>query len=374
MSKSQRRWLLPDAARSAVIVLNTACLGTAALTWASHRAATELLIGLGAVVVVSTLLALVPVQRPPATARTVAAVVAASQPPAGRVLGRCAMVLRLNDADGTPRQFLHIDGRTPAATWPREGSRVVVEVVRANTPKVAVHWELGITHPAPPDGSMDERGVLLVPGLDEADLQALPRLQRVDPVPSWVPSDLAGRYLVPNERFRGEWRRHWIRWAKQAVVGLALALLVGSGYRAELGDYVIDLGEIPRAELVGLGVWWGWVGWRGLTWLNTRLVLTSKRVILIKGLLWRRVASIPLAKAADTLHSKSPLGALLGYGAFRFSNVPILRPLWRVADLPHPRHLYLLIVGETLVPELSEQQLPHLEDSLDDLLAAQAIP
>jgi hypothetical protein len=280
------------------------------------------------------------------------------------------MVLRLNDADGTPRQFLHIDARTPVATWPREGSRVVVEVIRARTPKVTVHWEVGVIHSAPPDGSVDAGGVLVVPGLDEAELQSLPRLQRVDPIPSWEPSDLVSRYLVLNEKFRGEWRRHWIRWAKEAVVGLALALLIGSGYRAELGPYVIDLGDIPHAPLVGLGAWWGWVMWRGLAWLNTRLVLTSKRVILIKGLLWRRVASIPLAKAADTLHSKSPLGALLGYGAFRFSNVPILRPLWRVADLPRPRHLYLLIVGETLV---LEPEQPRLEDSLDDLLAAQAL-
>lgn len=373
MSRSHRRWLLPDAVRSGVVVVDTACLGSAALAWAGNRADTGLLTGLGAFVLVATLLALIPARRRPATARTVAAVIAASAPPAGRALGRCAMVLRLNDADGTPRQFVHIEARTPTATWPGEGSRVIVEVTRASKPKVTVHWQLGVTHPEPPDGSVDEHGVLIVPGLDEAELRALPRLQRVDPAPTWEPSDLATRYLVPTETFRGEWRRHWIRWMKEAAVGLALALLIRSGYRAEVGGYIVDLGDIQYADLVGQGVWWLWVGWRGLTWLNTRLVLTSKRIMLINGLLWRKVASVPLARAADTLHTKSPLGALLGYGAFRFSNVPILRPLWRVSDLPHPRHLYLQLVGETLVPEPSEQQLPQLEDGLDDLLAAQAI-
>jgi hypothetical protein len=372
VSRSNRRWLLPDSVRGFIMVVDTGCLGSGALAWLDHRAGIELLAGLGVVVAVTTLLALIPARRRPATARTVAAVIAASQPPAGRVLGRCAMVLRLNDADGTPRQFMHLEPRTPTATWPGEGSRVVVEVTRARTPRLAVIWQLGVTHPEPPDGSVDERGVLLVPGLDEAELQALPRLQRVDPVPSWEPSDLASRYLVPTEKFRGEWRRHWIRWVKEAAVGMALALLVRSGYRAELGGYVVDLGDIRYADLVGQGVWWFWIGWRGLTWLGTRLVLTSKRIMLIKGRLWRRVASVPLAKAADTLHTTSPLGMLLRYGAFRFTNVPILRPLWRVSDLPHPRHLYLQIMGETIVPEQSEQP-PQLEDSLDDLLAAQAI-
>jgi hypothetical protein len=84
-----------------------------------------------------------------------------------------------------------------------------------------------------------------------------------------------------------------------------------------------------------------------------------------------------LAKAADILHTKSPLGTMLGYGAFRFNNVPVLRPLWRVADLPRPRDLYLQIVGETFEPEAAEARgLPVLmEDDagLDELVAAQFI-
>jgi hypothetical protein len=185
---------------------------------------------------------------------------------------------------------------------------------------------------------------------------------------------MARWYLVPTERFRGEWRRHWIRWLKEALVGLAISLLILSGYRAEVREVVIDLGRIPSPDLVSQGFWCAWVLWRGLAWLNTRLVLTNKRVMLIKGLLWRRVASVPLTKAADILHTKSLLGALLDYGAFRFSSVRAFRPLWRVTDLPRPRDLYLQIVAETFEPESPEpRHLPaQLDDSLDDLLAAPA--
>ena len=94
--------------------------------------------------------------------------------------------------------------------------------------------------------------------------------------------------------------------------------------------------------------------------------------MLIKGLLWRRVASVPLTKAADILHTKSLLGAILGYGTFRFSSVGAFRPLWRVTDLPRPRELYQQIVAETFEPEPPEpRNLPaQLNDSLDDMLAA----
>jgi hypothetical protein len=87
------------------------------------------------------------------------------------------------------------------------------------------------------------------------------------------------------------------------------------------------------------------------------------------------VASVPLAKAADISHTRSPLGSHFGYGAFRYSNVPLFRPLWRVADVPSPRTVYLQIVGETFDPQPLE--LPYLpaevEESLDGLMIAEAI-
>jgi hypothetical protein len=97
--------------------------------------------------------------------------------------------------------------------------------------------------------------------------------------------------------------------------------------------------------------------------------------MLIKGIVFRRVASVPLTKTTDIVHSKSLLGALLGYGTFRFGSVRMFRPLWRVADLPRPRDLYQQIVSETLEPQSppEPEQLPaQMYHSLDDLLAAQA--
>ena len=357
VDNSGRRWLLPEVARSGVVLLVLACAGAGGLAWAGHYARPELLIGLGGVSAAAMLLATVR-RRPRPAARTFAAVIGANLAPPDRVIGRCRMVLHLNDLHGQPRQFTHVDPHTPVELWPVEGTRVIVEVTKARRARVSVLWHLGVIHP-------DESG---------HDLRDLPRLELVDRVPLAHPSRAAARYLYPTERFRGEWRRHWFRWVRALVVGLAVALAVTTGYLAQVGQWTVDLSTIPQPELVGQLVWFTAVFWRGLSWLNNRLVLTNRRVLLIKGVLWRRVASVPLARAADISHSRSPLGALLGYGTFRFSHVPAFRPLWRVSDLPEPRDIYLQIVGETFEPGAGAGRAPAPVDAgIDDLLAAQFI-
>ncbi|HEX5996522.1 MAG TPA: hypothetical protein VFY84_15385, partial [Jiangellales bacterium] len=89
MPTSRRRWLLPDALRSAVVVVDIACAGSAVLLWVSHNDTTEILTWLGGVAAGATFLTLLPRRRRPPTARTVAAVIAATQPPADRMFGRC---------------------------------------------------------------------------------------------------------------------------------------------------------------------------------------------------------------------------------------------------------------------------------------------
>jgi hypothetical protein len=371
-----RRPLLPEAARASVVLIDVACVGSAALAWVGGYTSPELVIGLGATFAAVSLLALLPGPRRAPAARTVAAVLTASPPPVDRILGRCTMILRLNDSDGSPRQFVFVDAHTPTAAWPTEGSRVIVEITKGRTPKVEVLWHLGVSYP---EVIVDEHGFPApVRAIEEADLRALPPLERVEVIAALQPSTRTRRYLFPTEKFRGEWRRHWVRWFKELAVGFVLALVTITGYHAEVGRLVVDVREVMYAALVSQGVWVAWVIWRGLTWLKTKLVLTNKRVLLVNGLFRRRVASVPLTKVADILHTKSPLGIVLGYGTVRFTNVPVLRPLWRMADLPRPTELYLRIVEETFEPEAAEARrrlVVPADDgatTLDELLATQA--
>jgi hypothetical protein len=185
-------------------------------------------------------------------------------------------------------------------------------------------------------------------------------------IPSREPSDLVRQYLFPTEQFRGEWRPHWIRLARELIVIVALALLVQSGYSAHLASYDVNLADIPHAQLISQLALIILVGWRGMAWYVNRFVLTNKRLILIKGVLWRRTATLPLLRAVDIIYRASPLGRVLHYGAFRFTGASFLHPLWRVANLPHPTDLYLQVVEEMYEPEaaIARRRPARVDDRL----------
>jgi len=177
----------------------------------------------------------------------------------------------------------------------------------------------------PPDGEpipvYDDRPLVDFDDLDYAALTAGVGFDRVDLIAGPEPSDLVRQYLFPTEKFRGEWRRHSIRLLREFVVIALLALLIQSGYSARVGSYTVDTAAVPHATVVSQLALALLIGWRGLAWYNNRFVLTNKRIMLVRGILWRRVASIPLSRAASILFNRSLPGRFLGYGTFRFSGI-----------------------------------------------------
>lgn len=124
-------------------------------------------------------------------------------------------------------------------------------------------------------------------------------------------ADVVDRYLLPTERVVFEVRRHWA-----ALSGYALyfALFLAGGF--------LFLGVFQDVEPIRLfassfillsTVWFGWLM---LDWHIERLVVTPKRVILISGILTRKVAIMPLTKVTDLTYQQSVFGRILDYGTF----------------------------------------------------------
>jgi membrane protein YdbS with pleckstrin-like domain len=161
-----------------------------------------------------------------------------------------------------------------------------------------------------------------------------------------VPSSMVFRYLFTTERFVGEWRRHWsFLWREATGIVVATFLL---GYLA---------GVMGRSGLlVGtLTVVWGlvalWVAWRVGDWYFDRFVLTSRRVMVVSGMVSRKVAMMPLARVTDMAYNQSPVGRMLGYGSFILESAGQDQALREVHHLPHPRDLYLLMLDEMYGPD-----------------------
>ncbi|UQX89705.1 PH domain-containing protein [Jatrophihabitans telluris] len=143
------------------------------------------------------------------------------------------------------------------------------------------------------------------------------------------------RYLLPTETTEVVVRRHWASLTKQGLIAAALiALSMTIVVYAAKTQALAVLGTLLFLGTIG------WFGWIVGDWYSERFVITDKRVLLISGLLTKRVAIMPLSKVTDLTYERSIPGRLLGYGVFVVESAGQHQALSRIDFLPHPDELY----------------------------------
>jgi membrane protein YdbS with pleckstrin-like domain len=170
-------------------------------------------------------------------------------------------------------------------------------------------------------------------------------------------STLVARYLFPTEKYRGEWRRHWIDVFKSICTGLGIAgLAVWATLLRIKPRYAswIVAGIIVYTVL--------WIGYRCLRWYLQRFVITNKRLVFTEGVFTRRVRMLPLLRVTDMNYDQSMLGRVLNYGTFHVDGVSRWNSLRRIRHLPNPNELYLRLVEEMYEPEAVEARLRNVSD------------
>ena len=173
------------------------------------------------------------------------------------------------------------------------------------------------------------------------------------------PSSVVQKYLFPTEKFRGEWKRHWIQLGREIAVGLIATLIMGygTGFMAKH--------NISSGVTIIIGLWlivMVWICWRIGDWWFDRFILTNKRVMLVNGIVTRKVAMMPLLRVTDMKYVQSPLGRMLNYGSFELESAGQEQALRKVDNLPNPNELYLRIVEEMYEPEAVEARLGRVAD------------
>jgi membrane protein YdbS with pleckstrin-like domain len=177
------------------------------------------------------------------------------------------------------------------------------------------------------------------------------------------PTTLVARYLFPTERYRGEWKRHWIHLSGPLGIGAGATLLLGylAGF---LTRQEID-GLVTAAVLIWLAVI-SWVAWKVFDWYFDRFILTNKRVMVVNGIITRKVAMMPLLRVTDMKYEQSALGRMLSYGTFVLESAGQDQALREVKHLPNPNELYLRVVEEMYEPQAVEARLGKDGDAGDD--------
>ena len=144
------------------------------------------------------------------------------------------------------------------------------------------------------------------------------------------------KYVLPGERVVLTRRSHWGKLAEPA-----LSTFVGFVVVAWLVEVAATaVGE--RSEWL----WWLWVAvlvrlvWRVLDWRNEWFVATDKRMLLLYGLITKKVSMMPLVKVTDMRYSRSITGRVLGYGEFLMESAGQDQALSRISWVANPDSTY----------------------------------
>ena len=164
-----------------------------------------------------------------------------------------------------------------------------------------------------------------------------------------VLSTHVSRYLLEDEQLVAAVRRHPARILEPFVTAF-LALMVALWLEPRL----------PAGANVTLDVLWlAWLGvlgraiWAFLEWRKDWFVATDRRLLLIYGIVTRKVAMMPLSKVTDLSYNRSAAGRLLGYGEFVLESAGQDQALRKVQWLPRPDALYRRICGQMFHPSKS---------------------
>jgi membrane protein YdbS with pleckstrin-like domain len=240
-----------------------------------------------------------------------------------------------------------------------------------------------VVDPGADPGDTAYLGIAAVPGprvpespppIDPAELAGLPPVEeqltgvrRVSPLQE-PPSDLVARYLFPTERFRGEWKRHLIHLSTPISVAVLATIGLGllGGYLETRVDLAgLDLGWIAPLTVLAWLLVMVWAGWRVADWHFDRFILTNKRVMVVSGIITRKVAMMPLARVTDMKYEQTPTARLLNYGTFVLESAGQDQALREIPHLPNPNELYLRVVEEMYEPQEVEERLGGGEEEED---------
>jgi|SRR5215469_1726484 len=160
-----------------------------------------------------------------------------------------------------------------------------------------------------------------------------------------------GIRVVPNETVPARVYKHLLPTESQVItVRFHPAVLIKPVALCLGGLAVAGLLSTTVARdngMVLLGVWLAWLVIVGILlvrvyeWLDNYFVVTSKRLILVKGILTRNINMMPLGKVTDMTFRRSAMGQILGYGEFIVESAGQNQALQRVDHLPYPEQLYL---------------------------------
>src|ERR1700733_7387173 len=147
------------------------------------------------------------------------------------------------------------------------------------------------------------------------------------------------KYLLPYEERVVTVRKHPAILAGSiavTVIGLLIALLLATTILSSSTTALEILLALCLILILRLA-------FHTFEWWDSYFVVTSQRLLEVKGVVTRRVLMMPLKKVTDRSFERSTMGRLLGYGKFILESAGQDQALTSVDHVPYPEQLYLEI-------------------------------
>jgi uncharacterized membrane protein YdbT with pleckstrin-like domain len=165
-----------------------------------------------------------------------------------------------------------------------------------------------------------------------------------------VPRELS-RYLIPSESIVFLLHRHWVILLEpimSAFGGLGLVILAGTKAPGTLSRVALVLWLILLARLI----------FHFFEWHHEVFLATNSRLMLVHGLLTRKVDIMPMTKVTDMRYDRSVIGLLFGYGVFILESAGQDQALSRINFVPNPDLHYQQISAVIFAPTQSRPPAP----------------
>jgi hypothetical protein len=160
----------------------------------------------------------------------------------------------------------------------------------------------------------------------------------------------AYRYLLPNER-----QVVAVRFHPAVTVWPILTALTGL-----LGALLLSAATLKLSPDDRLFIWLVWVilfiyaiG-KVIYWATSHYVITSSRMLVIKGVFVRDVEMLPLASVTTLKLRRTFTGRVLGYGRFVVEGVGQIPGLRVINYIPYPERVYLEVCAVVFPDEASD--------------------
>jgi membrane protein YdbS with pleckstrin-like domain len=171
------------------------------------------------------------------------------------------------------------------------------------------------------------------------------------------------RYLADGETEVFLTHRHWavlLRPAMPAALSLIVAFVGGLVFGPGLLSAILWVLTVPFIL---------WLAWRIVEHRFERIVLTNRRIIVITGIIIRKVGMMPFAQVTDLGYTRSILGQLLDYGAVRLETAGQVQDLEHIRFIPNPDAFYRFLSSLVLGPGTMEADQVSLLREIRDRLS-----